>query len=425
MSAVLVTIYTMSVVILMAWCGKFGGLEMKRILGSLVLLFAVTLAAEDLKTVSNAMEPAGKAVTFELVEDLVVAPDPGNEMTIWPSIASTVDADAEGNMFVCDTGGNRILEFDKEGKFIKVVGQQGSGPGEFQALKSFQILSDGTGIAFENLQVVSTRSFFDKDMKYVDKKSHQSMENIISSAFFSPDGQWSYSITSSLNMQERKIVNKFAVLDADFNIKLDIMGFDSFMPDPSQFGSSDYWAKYIGNNMKQVSKGLIGFAAFDDKGNVYTAKGDQYEITKYNSKLEPQFKFSRKYKPIPMTEEEIKAIVEPIYDSVMTQMPPQIQSIITENTIKKAVEFAEFPAVKNPIAGLKSTPEGYLLVIHDTSMSTKRAIVDIFSSEGQFLGSFTHDTLGTNRMVFKNGYAYTLENRDDENHLVRYKVNKK
>jgi len=107
---------------------------------------------------------------------------------------------------------------------------------------------------------------------------------------------------------------------------------------------------------------------------------------------------------------------------VASQLPPQLQQIITPQTIKKAVEIAEFPAIKNPVAGLKYSSLGHILVIHDANMETKIAKVDIFSTQGVYLGSFEHDTFGVMRMTIKNDHVYTIEERDEENHLVRYKV---
>ena len=44
---------------------------------------------------------------------------------------STVACGPEGNIFVVDSGANNIKKFDARGKFLKTIGREGQGPGEF------------------------------------------------------------------------------------------------------------------------------------------------------------------------------------------------------------------------------------------------------------------------------------------------------
>jgi len=395
---------------------------MKRMIIGILCMVSLATWAGETKEVKNGMAPQGKAITYKLTEDLVIGPQDDLEGTIWAGFDTSVDVDAQGNMYVCDPAGARIIKFDASGTLVKTIGQRGQGPGEFQALKSLTVLNDGSLLAFENAQVISNQNFFSNDGAFLDKKVHQSMENIVSQALFGPSGDLAMAVVSNVDMAQKKIHNKFALVNAAYEPKDVIIEFESPLPDPSQFQSSEYWANYLGGNMRKTSKGLVGFAAFGDDGTVYTARMNTYEVTKYNKDLTPELKFTRAFKPIPMTENEMKAVVEPIQEMVASQLPPQLQQIITPQTIKKAVEIAEFPAIKNPVAGLKYSSLGHILVIHDANMETKIAKVDIFSTQGVYLGSFEHDTFGVMRMTIKNDHVYTIEERDEENHLVRYKV---
>jgi len=42
-----------------------------------------------------------------------------------------ITSDATGNIYVCDYRANHIKKFDASGKFIKIIGREGQGPGEF------------------------------------------------------------------------------------------------------------------------------------------------------------------------------------------------------------------------------------------------------------------------------------------------------
>lgn len=44
---------------------------------------------------------------------------------------STVSCDPDGNIYVVDSGANNIKKFDPKGKFLKTIGREGQGPGEF------------------------------------------------------------------------------------------------------------------------------------------------------------------------------------------------------------------------------------------------------------------------------------------------------
>jgi DNA-binding beta-propeller fold protein YncE len=44
---------------------------------------------------------------------------------------STVSCDPEGNIYVVDSGAKNIKKFDAQGKFLKTIGREGQGPGEF------------------------------------------------------------------------------------------------------------------------------------------------------------------------------------------------------------------------------------------------------------------------------------------------------
>jgi len=395
---------------------------MKKVVLLLMIMGAYAAFSADIPRVKNGINPAGKAMTLVLTEDLVISPDDDKDETIWPSIQTSVAVDAAGHMFVTDPESQRVIEFDEKGIFVRFIGQKGQGPGEFQALQSFQLLADGTAVAFEQLQVTSTVNIFDTKMVYQDKSTFQDMGKILTSAIFSPDGAYVFSVIAAVNMQEKKIVNKFAILDRKMNILKELLSFETGMPDPTRMMESAYWSEFLAQSMKKSSKGLVGMVAFAPDGSIYSAKASKYEITKWDSALKPQWVIEKAYKPIPFTDKDLNDILEPIQEGIKARLPPQMQSVITPQTIKKAVELAEFPAVKNPLGGLRVMPDGTLIAIHDVKMGAEKGIAHLFDSKGHFLGSFKHDTLGLMRMVFKNGYGYTIEIRDDENALVRYKV---
>lgn len=76
---------------------------------------------------------------IEVVDDLVLG-DPLNpeEVFFQPTY---VDSDASGNIFVLDTGDPRIQVFDRDGNYLRTMGREGQGPGEF-ARPSYLVVTD-------------------------------------------------------------------------------------------------------------------------------------------------------------------------------------------------------------------------------------------------------------------------------------------
>jgi len=82
------------------------------------------------KVVKNPTEPLYGDFTFDLEEDLVIGGDPTKENAYFPK-GAVLSVDDGGNLYVADFGNRRVHMFDQAGKFIRAIGRQGQGPGEY------------------------------------------------------------------------------------------------------------------------------------------------------------------------------------------------------------------------------------------------------------------------------------------------------
>lgn len=112
--------------------------------GLAVILHSVSSPAQDkkpawkgkvetengVKIVKNPAEPLFGEFAFDLREDLVFGGDPAKEESYFPS-GAVLSVDGEGNFYVADFGNRRVQMFDKAGKFVRQIGRQGQGPGEY------------------------------------------------------------------------------------------------------------------------------------------------------------------------------------------------------------------------------------------------------------------------------------------------------
>lgn len=78
---------------------------------------------------------------IQLERDLVLGGDPGNpDATFFRP--RDVAVDAQGRIYVLDQGNYRVQVFDADGRFMRTLGREGQGPGEFQYPLSLAVGDD-------------------------------------------------------------------------------------------------------------------------------------------------------------------------------------------------------------------------------------------------------------------------------------------
>ncbi len=392
-------------------------------MSQLILMALFVFAGPDnVVEVNNGPMPEGKKMSITLYEDLRITPDAGGEEFIWSGADVSVEVDNRGHMYVSDNQDNRLVELDKNGKFVRQIGKQGEGPGEFRSLINMQFLADGSAIAFENYLMISTFSYFDKNMTFQNRRNLTDQVRAFRKVRFAPDGKSFYSNATKLDQANRTETNIDAIFNAETLEPIQVIQ-EVVMTkgDPSQLMSPDYWADFLTTRYKIVSKGKLGYCAFDNDGNYYTATADEYKITKYNPQGKKIMVINREYTPIRQSPAEIKAYTEPLRERLLSSLPDQFHHIFSERFMEKVIEMSEFSGKKYPVFGLVTMGDK-LAVIHDYSYQTKDSVADVFDKSGKFIGSFNLANDGMRKLTFKNGMAYTIETVDDAKHLVRYNV---
>ena len=101
---------------------------------------------DGIKTVRNPETPRYGTFAFDLVEDLAIGEEK-DEAYFFPESAY-VNVDGQGRFYVCDIGNRRVQVYDKNGIYVRSLGRQGQGPGEY-AFPS-NVLIDSTGDVYIN-----------------------------------------------------------------------------------------------------------------------------------------------------------------------------------------------------------------------------------------------------------------------------------
>jgi hypothetical protein len=93
---------------------------------------------DGVKVVKNPKKPMYGDEIFAIEEDLKIGEVDGNEKYMFSEIRNLA-IDKNENIYVADIKENIIKVFDKNGKFLRMFGQEGQGPGEIGRIYSIQI----------------------------------------------------------------------------------------------------------------------------------------------------------------------------------------------------------------------------------------------------------------------------------------------
>ncbi len=117
--------------------------------------------------ISNPTEPHYGEIELKLEEDLSIG-DEKDENYLFYRIKD-IQVDTCGNIYVLDSGNNRIQVFDKEGQYLRTIGKGGQGPGELNAPIRLQIDEAGHIYAADISRKIVV---FDENGRYLDKDIH-------------------------------------------------------------------------------------------------------------------------------------------------------------------------------------------------------------------------------------------------------------
>lgn len=119
--------------------------------------FAVTVE-DGVEVALTTGGPRYHGEIFEYEKLLEIRPDPGIEESIlYDPMAMTVDE--SGNFYVSVHQDGRVAVFDPEGDWVRDIGRQGQGPGEFQYVGGLEIV-DGVLWAAPGYAQVARGHFF-------------------------------------------------------------------------------------------------------------------------------------------------------------------------------------------------------------------------------------------------------------------------
>ncbi len=237
-----------------------------------------------------------------LVEDLVLGNDANDPNQAFYR-ARALDVDADGNIWLLDGGNHRMLTFSPDGDFIRSIGREGQGPGEFEQPSELAIVDD-TVVVRSSLTRVS---LFDLRGEHIRDAQISGISGTIFNA--APLGDGTFVASHSLFDPEGTARRPDGTYPATFLIS-------KFSPD----------ARKLITYRELPSVGFV-IRSSDEKrpaavpragptfgvaraGTVYITTGDEYQVMALDEAAEPIWALRAAYEPGEISEELVERAIE-------------------------------------------------------------------------------------------------------------------
>ncbi len=281
-----------------------------------------------------------------------------------------LDCDAAGNVFVMDFSDNNIKQFDPSGKFLKLLGRKGQGPGEFNMPIDIVFAKDrlivwdmgndrlcALTMSGELIKAKNTSAFAGRPNKVGALPTGEIVLFTEKTYFSEPDrAQDCFIEILTPDLQPIKRLYSQAVLRNKF---MRAEGRLSNLPQP--FCSDVYWA------VSPIGNIVLGFS-------------EKYEISVYNKEGQKVSTFSHPYDPVKVTTEDEKDFFGGMSYTTETGIKRGAPDHIVKNTT--------FPKFKPAFNALIVDSDGNTLIhTYKKNKDEMYRYFDAFDVQGKFIAT--------------------------------------
>jgi len=358
---------------------------------------------EGVKVIQNPGEPLYGEIKLELEEDLSIGNE--NDAHYLFYRVSDIQVDADGNIYVLDSGNHRLQVFDKDGKYLRTIGKRGQGPGEFNTPKCLR-LDDETGNIYVVDNMLRKIIIFEKEGKYIDKDIplvellndfYLDSDRCIWGKFSLPGIDIIYLFIKKLNLAG-KVEKTF--IEIPYPIQKIIIS-------NTREGNTAFLSAYMVHHGYEDD---LFISKIDNHTFIY-GHSKKYELVVVDRSGKTLFIIRRDESPIRITKKEKDRIKNqkiwnlrkqghyvPEISIKFPEYMPYFYSIITDNKGRIYVR-------KNPVSRESNTNHEY----------------DVFNKEGRYIYKIH---LNHYPDVIKNGYIYTRITNEEtgEEHVKRFSI---
>lgn len=325
---------------------------------------------------------------------------------------STISCDRQGNIYVVDSGAKNIKKFDPQGKFLKVFGREGQGPGEFGGLYY---------------------STFAKDRLVVWDSGNRRL------CAFNPDGEY---MTSTNISYEAGSVRKLRGL-ATGEVLVEMEKTFRSEPDKPQECRIDLYSedlkfirtiyerslwrkKYVRTQEYGTSVLYLPYSSdvqwdVTSAGRIVIGYSANYEFEIYDTSGIKTGAITHEYEPVKVTEKDKKAFFDSVAFYSMGERLKEVPEYITK--------YTEFPKNKPAFSNILADAHGNIWVLLNGEKEDEMGkIFEIFDPSGQFISHVRIEggvafPDSRSAYILHEGSLLVIETGEDDLYrIVRYKM---
>lgn len=311
---------------------------------------------------------------------------------------SRIALNSKNELFVTDTRANNIKVFDVEGRFLKVIGRKGQGPGD---------LSWPSGIIFNGKYIIVWElgnyrfSLFNEDGEFI--RLLQPNEPVVAWKLKSlASGQVLFETREGYCEAEKTVIH---ILDKELEKE------EEFYSHPIK---RERYEKKIEDDMKIPFGPLVSWDVMG--GNrIVIGYQEEYQIDVFKPDKEKLFSMGRKSKRVKVTQKDKKeyfsSIVYTTNGQTVKGAPPHIR------------KYTEFPKFKPYYKNILVFPENENWVFLYTERSDEN-LVDIFNKDGKFVKRIEFkENIGYRPIFATDGTLWTVIEGDEGYYvIVQYEI---
>ncbi len=329
---------------------------------------------DGVKVIINPRKPLYGEIVFDLEEDLSIGRVDDSNYLFYR--VRDIEVDNQGNIYVGDMSNCRVQKFNKNGKYIKTIGRQGQGPGEFERPTKIRI-NEILGNIYVLDQIYNIVIF--------DKQGNYMQEVLVKK-----------SIRDFRLDEDGNIIGVFGTLSGlDFThsiCKVNLLG--EIIKNVIEFPNNMYIKRGPGDLIISSYSGWEKNTLIStiNKTNFVYGYPETYELNVIDKSGQLLFKIRK--------------------DEPLRKFP------LEERRLRKGRNLGDYQPFFYLIL---SDSEGRIYVQTNKTWNednVKEKHIDIFNKDGYYL---YRTTLPKHTYVIKNGYLYAIEVSDDEI-IKRYKI---
>jgi hypothetical protein len=374
---------------------------MKKPAGAIIIFLAILLcfgpaAAQKVKTVdgvtvvSNGKKPVpvkGQPAKIKLTEELTIGGG-SNPDEAFSQVSFFVVGD-DGMIYALDIKDQKIKVFDKTGKFFRLIGKPGQGPGELGMAIGIQLTADNTLIVAD----ATNRRL----------------------ALFKPSGEFIKNIPMSgtlglanilLDSEGNGIGQEMGFAEGNAKMFFEIKKFDANLKPLFSLDKIEFPIPIPGSGAKMNVLEMMSIYQFDPMDNIYYGRNANYEIKVYSPEGKHIRTIQKEYDRVKVTQADI--------DEMLARIP----NVTPGFNIKEMISFPEyFP----PFQFFLLDDKGRLYVRTFTKGKAKGEYeIDVFDPNGVLVVQFITKS---DLRLWKAGKAYGIEETDEGYQVIkRYAV---